>query len=315
MEKVAIVGHGDRFDALAGLLSATGKTPVMWNHDGRARRQLPKGVELIELEELSEHHLIFLSLPISEMRKVARQVGDHITGRHAIVHMARNLEHTSLKTVSELLSEETPTRRMGFLTGPMREEDISQGHAASAVCASVFPEVHRLVDEALVSTSFRIYRTPDIVGAELAAAYCRVIALGCGILSELGLGQSLQATLFSRGLAEMSRFVSYRGGKERTTFGLAGSGNLFIDIALPGSDDFRIGAAAMRKNKFDRKSVIKEYGSRGSDLLDLIESLATLRQNKRLSLHLLETCHLMVSAEMGPSAAVQHLMSLPTLDD
>jgi glycerol-3-phosphate dehydrogenase (NAD(P)+) len=315
MEKVAIVGHGDRFDALAGLLKANGKTPVMWNHDGRGRRRLPKGVELIELEALREHHLIFLSLPINEMRKVARQVGDHITGRHAIVHLARNLEHTSLKTVSELLSEETPTRRMGFLTGPMREEDISQGHAASGVCATVFPEVHELVGEALVSNSFRIYRTHDIVGAELAAAYCRVIAMGCGVLSELGLGHSLQATLFSRGLAEMGRFVAHRGGKERTTFGLAGSGNLFIDITAPGSDDFRIGAAAMRLNKFDRKAVIKEYGSRGTDLLELIESLAALRQNKRLALHLLETCHLMVSAEMGPAAAVQHLMSLPTLDD
>ena len=315
MQEVAIVGQGDRFDALAGLLAATGTRPVLWNYDSRGKRRLPKGIDVVELEQLRNTHLIFISLPINEVRGVARQIGDHITGRHALVHLSRNLEHTTLKTVSEILCEETPTRRVGFLTGPMRGEDVSQGHAAAGVCASVFPEVHEIVGNALVSPSFRLYRSTDIVGAELAAAYCRVIAMACGVLSELGLGHSLQATLFSRGLAEMGRFVAHRGGRERTTFGMAGSGNLFVDIAAPGSDDFRIGAAAMRAQAFDHKAVVKEYGARGRDLLELIESLAALRQNKRLALHLLETCDLMVSENMAPSQAVNHLMTLPILDD
>ena len=153
----------------------------------------------------------------------------------------------------------------------------------------------------LVSTRFRLYTSSDIVGAELAAAYCRVIAMACGVLSELGLGHSLQATLFSRGLAEMGRFVAHRGGKERTTFGLAGSGNLFVDIGHDGSEDFRIGAAAMKRNRFDAQTVRSEYGDRGNDLLELIASLSALRSNRKLALHLLETCHLMVSGEMDPA--------------
>lgn len=315
MQEVAIVGHGDRFDALAGLLAQTGTRPVLWNHEGRGRRRLPQGVDVVDLEDLARTHLIFLSLPINELRAVSRQIGDHITGRHAIVHLSRNLERTTFKTVSEILCEEMPTRRVGFLTGPMRGEDVAQGHAVAGVCASVFPEVHEIVAEVLVSASFRLYRSTDILGAELAAAYCRVIAMACGVLSELGLGHSLQATLFSRGLAEMGRFVAHRGGKERTTFGLAGSGNLFVDIAAPGSDDFKIGAAAMRAKAFDAKAVTKEYGSRGRDLLELVESLATLREDKHLALHLLETCASMVSDATGPVEAARHLMTLAILSD
>lgn len=315
MNTVAIVGQGDRFDALVGLLAKTGTRAVTWNYANRPKRELPKGVKTIPVDALREHHLIFISTPITEIREVVRTLGDHVTGRHAIVHLARNLEHTTLKTVSEIIREETPTRRIGFLTGPMSASDVEARHAASGVCATVFPEVQELVGEVLVSDKFRLYTSSDIVGAELAAAYCRVIAMSCGVLSELGLGHSLQATLFSRGLAEMGRFVAHRGGKERTTFGIAGTGNLFVDIANQGSEDFRIGAAAMRTNTFDKDVIRREYGPRGADLLDLIESLATVRKHRQLALHLLETAHLMVSGEMDPQGAVRHLMTLPVLDD
>lgn len=315
MKTVGIIGHGDRFDALAGLLAQTKTSAVTWNYAKLPKRQLPKGVKVVDLAQLTQHHVIFVSTPIVEIRDVLRELGDHITARHAVVHLARNLEHTTLKTVSEIVREETPTRRVAFLTGPMAAEDVAAGHAASGVCATVFPEVHEAVSEVLVSDRFRLYTSSDILGAELAAAYCRVIAMACGVLSELGLGHSLQATLFSRGLAEMGRFVAHRGGKERTTFGLAGSGNLFVDIGHEGSEDFRIGAAAMKRNRFDADSVQREYGDRGKDLLELIASLSALRSNRKLALHLLETCHLMVSGEMDPAGAVQHLMTLPILDD
>ena len=50
--------------------------------------------------------------------------------------------------------------------------------------------------------------------------------------------------------------------------------------------------------------------------LAMIESLAIyLEDAPGLNLHLLETCHLMVSEQMGPADAVRHLMTLPTLDD
>jgi len=315
MQTVSLVGHGDRFDALVSLFQHTGVEVLIWNHDKRKKSLLPKGVKVVPLEALHETSVIFFSLPIAEVRDVARELGTVMTGRHALIHLCRNLERQTLKTVSEILREETPTHRFGFLTGPMRLEDVGQGMPGSGVCASIFPEVNEVVEEALVSRVFRLYRSDDIHGAELAASYCRVIAMACGVASELQLGHSLMATLFARGLAEMGRFVVHKKGRERTTFGLAGSGNLFMDIGNSGSDDFKLGAQVMRQNVFDRKTINKDFGSRGDDLIDLVESLGSLRQDKNLALHILEVCHLIVSGEMVPSDAVLHLMSLPTLTD
>lgn len=315
MQRVSLVGHGDRFDALVSLFQYTDVELQVWNHDKRKKSALPKGIKVVELNELAQTPLIFFSLPITEVREVARRLGDVVTGRHAIVHLSRNLERDTLKTVSQILREETPTHRFGFLTGPMRLSDVGNGLPGSGVCASTFPEIHEVVESALVSRMFRLYKSDDIIGAELAAAYCRVIAMACGVASELHLGHSIMATLFSRGLAEMGRFVVHKHGRERTTFGLAGSGNLFMDIGDSGSDDFRLGAEVMRLNTLDRKKVSKAYGSRGDDLLELVESLGALREDKKLALHILEVCHLIVSGEMLPSDALLHLMTLPTLVD
>jgi glycerol-3-phosphate dehydrogenase (NAD(P)+) len=315
MGEITVVGYGDRFDALIDLFQHTNTDVQIWNHNARKKTKLPKGIRVVPLEALADSPVIFFSLPIEEVRDVARELGTVVTGRHAIVHLCRNLENKTLKTVSEVLREETPTHRFGFLTGPMRHEDISQGMPGSGTCATIFPEVQEVVESALVSRMFRLYRSDDIRGAELAASYCRVIAFACGVASELHLGHSLMATLFSRGLAEMGRFVVHRGGRERTTFGMAGSGNLFMDIAATGSEDFMIGQTVMRANAFDRKALLKEYGPRAKDLFDLVDSLGMLSEDRKLALHILQTCALIVHGKMLPAEALLHLMTLPVLTD
>lgn len=312
MTRVGLVGEGERFEAFVRLLART-KTEISLWQPGGAQSDLPSTVERVEPEALAENSLIFLSLPMHEVREVARLLGDHLTGRHAIVHLCRNLEFATLKTTSDILIEETPTHRFGFLSGPMRREDIEAGLPAAGVCATGFPEVQDYVEEVLVSEGFRLYRSQDRVGAEVAAAYSRIIALASGVAHELGLGASLQSILFARGLAEMARFVVYRGGFERTTFGMAGTGNLYADTIAPGSLDFRIGVEATRAGRLDRAAVAADHGSYGRDLLNLVDSLTGELAHAGLDLHILETCHLLVSGELSPTDAVGHLMRLPTL--
>lgn len=311
---VALIGDGDRFESLAALLAATGTEVRTW-----APKQLgmkvPRGHKRITVDELADTPLIFLAVPLTSLRELAREIGDVITPRHAVVHACHNLEAGTLKTASEVLLQEMPTRRFGFVSGPMRNADVSRGLPASGVCASRFPEVWDLAESALVHDRFRLYRSRDLTGAEHAAAYSRVIAMAAGVASQLQLGVSIQATLFARGLAEVARWVNNRGGEAHTTFGIAGGANLYLDMADGGSVDFQVGAEAMAKGKLDPVDVRKRFGSTGRDLLDLVESLWEGVRDTGIQCHILETCHLMVSGKMDPPGAVMHLMTLPTLSD
>ncbi len=317
-EPVGLVGRGARFQALLALLQRT-ETPVrIWRPDdvpAELDETIPDGVEEVDAAGMSDVSLIFLSVPMAHVRSVSRRLGDELSGRHAIVHLCRNFELHTLKTVSQVLEEETPTRRFGFLTGPMRSEDVTLGLPAAGVCATHFPEVQDAVEDALVSVGFRLYRSSDLLGAEVAAAYSRVISMGAGVASQMGVGNSLMSTLHARGLAEMSRFVVYRGGYERTTFGMAGSANLHVDTSYPGSPDFRIGAEALEKDEVDPEQIAKDYGSAGRDLLNLTSALGRELEYAGLDLHILNTCQKMIEGEFKPSDALMYLMSLPTLAD
>ncbi|MFU8805664.1 MAG: hypothetical protein ACNA8W_17760, partial [Bradymonadaceae bacterium] len=275
MTTVGLVGAGFHFETLLRLFEATSTRVLLWQpgDEGDEAESLPGNVELVSRERMSDVPLIFFCVPIDICRTVARRLGDVMSGRQVVVHTSRSLETLSLKSLSTILQEETPTQRFGFLTGPVLVEDVKAGRPSSGVCASLFPEVHDLVEECLMSPIFRVYRTTDITGAEISAAYGRVIAMIAGLSHALGLGTSLQATIFARGLAEMARFVVFREGFERTAFGLSGAGNLFADMHLEGSTDYQIGMFLAGSKKHAAAAVRKKFGWRGDELLNLLDAL------------------------------------------
>lgn len=257
--------------------------------------------------------LIVITGGIEGIRKVARRLGDVITGRHVVVHTIRGIEPSSLLTVSDILLEETPTRRIGFVTGPVRTKNFEAGQPGSVVCASHFPEVHDLVEEAMMSPKLRVYRSRDLLGAELASTYTRIIAFLTGIGAAMDVGPALEATLFTRGLAEAGRFVVHYAGDERTCFGLAGAGNLYVDIHGDGSTDFAMGRHLVETASADVDDLAAAFGAGAQELIDLVVAVEELADKTSLELHLLEAITALINRGMSTERVVQELMALPAL--
>jgi glycerol-3-phosphate dehydrogenase len=287
MEKIGLVGTGLRSDIIAHLLDRAGSEVRFWSPaDGRPD-DFPDAVEPVDLQALADTPLVFICMPIHRIRKAGRQLGDVLTGRHALVHSTRTVEYASLTAISEIFEEETPTRRFGFITGPMRREDVLADRGASCVCASPFPEIADMVEEALQSEVFRVYRSEDLVGAEAAAAYARVIAFAYGMGDEMGLGKSMLSTLFARGLAEMSKFVTYQGGYEQTTFGLAGAGNLHADTTGTGNTDFRLGRQYVEQGAPKLEEFRDDLSVVDDELFGFLESLVSQAKTAHLDYRIL----------------------------
>jgi glycerol-3-phosphate dehydrogenase (NAD(P)+) len=287
MEKVGLVGTGLRSDILAHLLDRAGAEVRLWSPGDGRPENFPDAIESVGLQELADTPLVFICMPIHRIRETSRQLGDVLTGRHALVHSTRTVEYASLTAISEILEEETPTRRFGFITGPMRRNDVLEGRGASCVCASPFPEIADMVEEALHSEAFRVYRSEDLVGAEAAAAYARVIAFAYGMGDEMGLGKSLLSTLFARGLDEMSKFVTYQGGYEGTTFGLAGAGNLHADTTGAGNTDFRLGRRYVDQGAPELEQFRDDLSVVEDELFGFLESLISQAKTAHLDYQIL----------------------------
>ena len=70
-----------------------------------------------------------------------------------------------------------------------------------------------------------------------------MLAIACGVVEGLQLGQNARAALIARGYAEMQRFGEALGAQRATIAGLCGLGDLVLTCSSTASRNFSLGKA------------------------------------------------------------------------
>ena len=174
---------------------------------------------------LQDAQLVVLAMPAQRLRINLNEWAADI-GRDAIVvSLIKGLEHDSGKRVSEVVAEFIPNK-FAVISGPNLSSEIAAGQFAAATVASADSETVLLVKQLCSSEKYKLFRTNDVTGVEVAGTTKNIIALATGIIIGLGLGENSQAAIMTRGLAEMVRIGVAAGGHHETFLGLAGIGDL-----------------------------------------------------------------------------------------
>ncbi len=247
--KVAVIGGGAWGLALAAA-AARAESDVVLLSRREVNAALPKGVRVVrEMREAAGHaRFIMLAVPSSVCRTVARELGEHVDGSHYVVHGVRGLDHggddpEDLRTVSEVIREETPVRRTGALGGPAFAHDLLAGRPSVVVVGSRYPEVCEIATASLGSPTLRVYPTNDLRGLEWASALVGCLTIAVGYAQALQMSAGLVAALISRAVGEASRIAAAAGGEEKTLLGLAGYGDLLASIAQTERPEVLVGQA------------------------------------------------------------------------
>lgn len=247
--KVAVIGGGAWGLALAAAAARAESDVVVLSRrvlDG----SVPKGVRIVrEMREAARHaRLLVLAVPSSVANSVARDLGDHVDGGHYVVHGVRGLVQgdsgaEDLRTISDVIREETPVRRTGALGGPALAQDILAGRPSVVVVGSRYPEVSEVTTTALSSPMLRVYPTNDLRGLEWASALVGCLTIAIGYAQSMQMGAGLVAALISRAIGEASRIAAAAGGEDKTLLGLAGYGDLLASIAQTERPEVVVGQA------------------------------------------------------------------------
>lgn len=158
-------------------------------------------------------------------------------------------------------------RRVAVLSGPNHAEEVGRGLPAATVVASEDASLAQAVQEALMSPSLRVYTSTDIVGVELGGVLKNVMALAAGMCDGLRLGDNAKATLLTRGLREMNRYLLTLGAEEDTVYGLSGLGDLIATATSAHSRNRAAGEAVARGENLQQGGKVVE-GLRTAGLLD-----------------------------------------------
>lgn len=250
--KVAVIGGGAWGLALAAAAARAGSDVLLVSRR-TLEGSLPAGVRVIrDMSGAAEHaRLLLLAVPSGVARAVTRELGDHLTGAHYVVHGVRGLVHDGsepddLRTISDVIREESPVRRTGALGGPALAPDILAGKPSVLVVGSRYPEVSEATSLALGSAALRVYPTRDLRGLEWASALVGCLTIAIGYAQAMNASPGLVAAFISRSVGEASRIAAAAGGDEKTLLGLGGYGDLLASIAQAERPEVVVGQALAR---------------------------------------------------------------------
>lgn len=253
--KTAVVGSGAWGTALAISLYNNGHDVTLWTFEKELIPQMQQehrnprlpGVALPEDIEISSDYacvsgcrLVVVASPSFPIRSVCKGIAPHLDRDAVVVCVTKGLEEGTLLRMSEVVQQETG-HTVVALTGPSHAEEVARGIPTGCLAACEDQAMAEFVQEAFTSDHFRIYTSPDVVGAELGAALKNVIALCAGITDGLGYGDNTKAMLMTRGLTEMGRLGVSLGAKKETFAGLSGVGDLIVTCTSMHSRNRRAG--------------------------------------------------------------------------
>lgn len=253
--KAAVVGSGGWGTALAMALCRNGHETVLWSHNREKAEQISQSRENPMLpgirfpEELcisgddscvSACELVVIACPSVHIRSVCRRIAPYLKEDAVMVSVTKGIEPDTFLRMSQIVSEETH-RQTVALTGPSHAEEVAMQVPTGCLAACADKLLAEKVQDAFMSDSFRIYTSPDVIGAELGGAVKNVIALCAGTIDGLGYGDNTLAMLMTRGLTEIARLGISLGAKRDTFAGLAGIGDLIVTCTSKHSRNRRAG--------------------------------------------------------------------------
>ena len=191
--------------------------------------------------------------------------------------------------------------RVAVLSGPNHAEEIGRGLPAATVVASRDPALAAAVQTTLMSPSLRVYTSRDVPGVELGGVLKNVMAVAAGMGDGLHLGDNAKATLLTRGLREMNRYLRSLGAEEETVYGLSGLGDLIATATSPHSRNRAAGEAIARGESPQQGGKVVE-GLRTAGLLD---AWAAAHGH---DLPIVRAVAQVTRGEWSPAEGVRHLM-------
>ncbi|HSG34366.1 MAG TPA: NAD(P)H-dependent glycerol-3-phosphate dehydrogenase [Sphingomonadaceae bacterium] len=257
MSRIAVVGAGAWGTALAQMLASDGREVLLW------------ALEPQLVEEINQSHRNSLYLPSAKLAPAIRATGDiaEAAERDIVLlvtpaqHMGRvlatfprfprdlvlcnkGIEAGTGRLMAEVACEAAPESEIAVLSGPTFAHEVAAGlpTAVTLACGGGEKQWDRIGEE-IARPAFRPYYSDDLVGAEIGGAVKNVLAIACGVVEGLGMGQNARAALIARGYAEMQRFGEALGARRETLSGLCGLGDLVLTCSSTSSRNFSLGKA------------------------------------------------------------------------
>jgi len=214
---VGVIGAGAWGTSLAAMLASDGSPVLLWAREPalvdeinthRTNTPYLPGVALADtitatcaIADLGALPIVLVVTPAQHLAGVLASLPDAAKdGRtRDLVLCAKGIEAGSGRLMVDVARQAAPSAALAVLSGPTFAREVALGlpTAITLACEGGEAQWQRL-SQAIARPAFRPYFSDDLIGAEIGGAVKNVLAIACGVVDGLGLGENARAALIAR---------------------------------------------------------------------------------------------------------------------
>ena len=318
---IGVLGAGAWGTALAQMLSGDGREVLLWalepdvadeiNRDHRNTPYLPSAAlnpAIRATGDLGHFAGIDTVLAVTPAQHLGRVLAQMPGAPRDLVLCAKGIEAGSGRLMNEVAGEALPGSAIAVLSGPTFAHEVAAGlpTAVTLACSGGRAQWQRLAP-AIARPAFRPYYSDDVAGAEIGGSIKNVLAIACGVVEGLRLGQNARAALIARGYAEMLRFGEALGARPETLAGLCGLGDLVLTCSSTSSRNFSLGKALGEGGEAATLMADRRTVAEGAYTAPVLQQLA---QARGIDMPIVSAVNALLGGA-APARVVQELLARP----
>ncbi len=320
--RIGVIGAGAWGTALAQVLASDGTPVLLWAREAELVDEinsahtnslfLPSAIladnviATNQIGDIADLQTVLAVVPAQHLASVLSGLPDR---SRDLILCSKGIEAGSGRLTGEIAAEAAPSAQIAVLSGPTFAHEVAAGlpTAVTLACAGGDAQWARLAP-AISRPTLRPYYSDDLIGAEIGGAVKNVLAIACGVVDGLELGQNARAALIARGYAEMLRFGLSRGGRADTLAGLCGLGDLVLTCSSTSSRNFSLGKALGQGLSAAEALAGKNSVAEGAHTAPVLADLA-IREG--VDMPIVQTVTALLSGSIGAREVVASLLARP----
>ena len=179
---------------------------------------------------MEKFDLIVIALSLSGIDFIGKQFKS-LNIKTPILVLTKGLKYEKknkkILTISEQLKKNYNVSNISILKGPCLAKELARKKQTNVIVANKSIKKAKQISKMISTSYYLIEFSKDIIGIEVCSAIKNIYSM------IIGAGQSLNASsnLFQKSVMEMKYLTKYFKGKDETTLGLAGVGDLYVSAA------------------------------------------------------------------------------------
>ena len=191
---------------------------------------LPKNINFLKADKLQDElknnpDLIVIGVNSKGINWITKELESTNFSNTPLLLLTKGLSVQNNKYV--LLTDKFKNVEITAVAGPCLAKDLSKKNKTAVVLANKNINKANEISKLIKTSYYFVETSDDLIGIEVCAAIKNFYSMIIGSANEL----NTAAFLLNKSIIEMNKFVKFLGGSEKSVYGLAGLGDLYVSSA------------------------------------------------------------------------------------